>query len=197
MNQCMKQTWIPALAPQLQPDCSRAILHVSICAHLQHQPVLASIYNPSSVVLRLRSSIATSQHNLPRTRQVWRQWVPGSINNKRTPQSTSSHCDWVDGGTDGSFRVRINDAGVNTTDFIQASESLVKLFDLLGSSAFAIVQKDMTGNIEKIRTRQNAFPAQCETLEGLVKGEAVEKKRTATEGLMWLLRYYSRADIWW
>ena len=65
---------------------------------------------------------------------------------------------------------------------------MVKLFDLLGSSAFAIVQKDMTGNIEKIRTRQKVYPAQCETLEGLVKGEAIEKKRTATEGLMWLLR---------
>lgn len=77
---------------------------------------------------------------------------------------------------------------MNTTDFIQASESLVRLFDLLGSSAFAIVQKDMTGNIEKIRARQTAFPAQCSTLEGLVKGESVEKKRTATEGLMWLLR---------
>lgn len=85
-------------------------------------------------------------------------------------------------------RVKIDDAGINTTDFIETAESLVKLFDLLGSSAFAIVQKDMTGNIEKIRTRQKAFPAQCDTLEGLVKGEAVEKKRTATEGLMWLLR---------
>lgn len=85
-------------------------------------------------------------------------------------------------------RVKIDSAGIHTTDFIEASESLVKLFDLLGSSAFAIVQKDMTGNIEKIRTRQTAFPAQCETLEGLVKGEAGEKKRTATEGLMWLLR---------
>lgn len=86
------------------------------------------------------------------------------------------------------IRVKIDDAGVNTTDFIGAAESLVRLFDLLGSSAFAIVQKDMTGNIEKIRARQTAFPAQCDTLEGLVKGEAVEKKRTATEGLMWLLR---------
>lgn len=81
------------------------------------------------------------------------------------------------------------DGGINTTDFLEAAEGLVKLFDLLGSSAFAIVQKDMTGNIEKIRTRQLSSPVQCETLEGLVKGEAGEKKRTATEGLMWLLRY--------
>lgn len=64
----------------------------------------------------------------------------------------------------------------------------MKLFDLFGSSAFSVVQKDMTGNIEKIRSRQAAFPTQCETLEGLVKGESDEKKRIATEGLMWLLR---------
>ena len=31
--------------------------------------------------------------------------------------------------------------------FLEASESLIKLFDLLGSSAFQVVQKDMTGDI--------------------------------------------------
>lgn len=86
------------------------------------------------------------------------------------------------------LRVTIGDAGINTTEFLEAAEGLVKLFDLLGSSAFTIVQKDMTGNIDKIRTRQKAFPAQCDTLEHLVMGEAVEKKKTATEGLLWLLR---------
>lgn len=85
-------------------------------------------------------------------------------------------------------RVKFDEQGVNTTDFLEAAEGLVKLFDLLGSTAFAIVQKDMTGNIEKIRARQLAFPAQSATLESLVKSESVEKKRTATEGLMWLLR---------
>jgi hypothetical protein len=65
----------------------------------------------------------------------------------------------------------------------------VRLFDLLGSPAFTIVQNDMTGNITKIKARATSHPAQCATLEQLVKGESTEKKRTATEGLLWLLRY--------
>lgn len=48
--------------------------------------------------------------------------------------------------------VPITDDKIATTEFLEASESLVKLFDLLGSTAFAAVQKDMTGNI-KVRPR--------------------------------------------
>ena len=39
-----------------------------------------------------------------------------------------------------------------------------------------------------MRTRYNANPAKSTTLEQLVENEKGEKKRTATEGLMWLLR---------
>lgn len=80
--------------------------------------------------------------------------------------------------------------------------------DLLGSKAFAPVQSDIKGNIEvrisspvsshlqcadiwclqKVRARYNAAPSQSTTLELLVANEKGEKKRTATEGLMWLLR---------
>ncbi|ORY86270.1 glycolipid transfer protein domain-containing protein [Protomyces lactucae-debilis] len=84
--------------------------------------------------------------------------------------------------------VPITEQGVSTTEFLEAATALVKLFDLLGSSAFAIVQNDMTGNINKIKARQQSHPAQCASLEQLVKGEVTEKKRTATEGLLWLLR---------
>lgn len=37
---------------------------------------------------------------------------------------------------------------VSTTEFLEAAESLVTLFDVLGSTAFGVVQKDMTGNIK-------------------------------------------------
>lgn len=43
------------------------------------------------------------------------------------------------------------DQQINTPEFLEAAESLVTLFDLLGSSAFAVVQKDMTGNIKVSR----------------------------------------------
>merc|ERR1712230_356132 len=84
--------------------------------------------------------------------------------------------------------VPVSDAGVDTLQFLEATEGLIKMFDLLGSSAFTIVQDDMNGNVTKIRNRYNAAPAQSQTLEQLVENEKGEKKRTATEGLLWLLR---------
>ncbi|SCV69425.1 BQ2448_2445 [Microbotryum intermedium] len=78
--------------------------------------------------------------------------------------------------------------GVDTVAFWEATGGLIKMFDLLGNSAFVVVQNDMNGNVKKIRTRYEAFPEQSKTLEDLVKHESTEKKRTATEGLLWLLR---------
>ncbi|KAL8287466.1 hypothetical protein RQP46_003324 [Phenoliferia psychrophenolica] len=72
--------------------------------------------------------------------------------------------------------------GVDTVAFLEATESLIKMF------AFSIVQSDMTGNVAKIRTRFLATPDKSATLEDLVENEKTEKKRTATEGLLWLLR---------
>lgn len=84
--------------------------------------------------------------------------------------------------------VPITDEKVDTASFLEASESLVKLFDLLGSSAFQVVQKDMTGNITKIRTKLLADPAGSGTLQDLVLSEANTKSKTATQGLLWLSR---------
>lgn len=53
----------------------------------------------------------------------------------------------------------LTDEGVDTSAFLEATEGLVKLFDLLGSSAFAIVQNDMRGNV-KVR-RDQARDAGC------------------------------------
>jgi len=84
--------------------------------------------------------------------------------------------------------VPITEEGVDTIAFLEASEGVVKMFDLIGSAAFNIVQSDMTGNITKVRTYYDAHPAESKTLESLVISEKNEKKRTATEGLLWLLR---------
>ncbi|OCL02201.1 glycolipid transfer protein [Glonium stellatum] len=80
------------------------------------------------------------------------------------------------------------DGSIPTNDFLEASESLVTLFDVLGSVAFNPVKSDMTGNVKKIRDRQLAAPADSATLQDLVKNELKEKKHTATEGLLWLTR---------
>ncbi|EPT04659.1 hypothetical protein FOMPIDRAFT_1021836 [Fomitopsis schrenkii] len=84
--------------------------------------------------------------------------------------------------------VPVTDAGVDTVQFLQAADGVVGLFDLLGSAAFTAVQSDLKGNIVKVRARYDANPALSATLEQLVENEKGEKKRTATEGLMWLLR---------
>ncbi|ABN66638.1 protein involved in nonallelic heterokaryon incompatibility [Scheffersomyces stipitis CBS 6054] len=84
--------------------------------------------------------------------------------------------------------VSVTDNKIDTAGFLEASESLVKLFDLLGSSAFSVVQKDMTGNITKIRAKLLEDPANSSTLQDLVLSEAGTKNKKATQGLLWLSR---------
>lgn len=79
------------------------------------------------------------------------------------------------------------DGEIATSEFLLASESLVKLFDLLGSSAFAVVQNDMNGNITKIRTKLTQDPIGSASLEKLILSE-VNGSKTATQGLLWLTR---------
>lgn len=85
--------------------------------------------------------------------------------------------------------VKITDGTkIDTSDFLQASESLVKLFDLLGSTAFVVVQNDMNGNIAKIRKKLLDDPANASTLQDLILTESKTKTKTATQGLLWLSR---------
>ncbi|CCX11129.1 glycolipid transfer protein domain-containing protein [Pyronema domesticum] len=77
---------------------------------------------------------------------------------------------------------------VSTTEYLEAAESAVALFDLLGNKAFVPVQKDMTGNVKKLRDRQLAHPDQSATIQDLVNNELASGSKTASEGLLWLLR---------
>ncbi|KAK9240569.1 glycolipid transfer protein domain-containing protein [Lipomyces kononenkoae] len=84
--------------------------------------------------------------------------------------------------------VPIEGGKIDTTEFLEAAECLVSLFDLLGSSAFSVVQMDMNGNIKKIRDRQLTNPIIFSTLQDIVLSEKVEKHKNATIGLLWLTR---------
>lgn len=44
------------------------------------------------------------------------------------------------------------DNAINTTQFLEAAESLTTLFDILGSAAFKPVKSDMQGNIKVSRS---------------------------------------------
>ncbi|KAL4931050.1 GLTP domain-containing protein [Aspergillus undulatus] len=81
-----------------------------------------------------------------------------------------------------------NDNGISTTEFLEAAESLLTLFDLLGSAAFTPVKSDLAGNIKKVRERQQAAPEESATLQVLVLNELKTKKHVAAEGLVWLVR---------
>ncbi|KAK3624097.1 hypothetical protein LTR56_021220 [Elasticomyces elasticus] len=101
------------------------------------------------------------------------------------------------------------DSAISTTEFLEASEALTGLLDVLGSTAFMPVKKDIIGNIkvqripedgsnacvdepcvmlQKIRDRQLEAPVESETLQDLVRSELKTKKHTASEGLLWLTR---------
>ncbi|KAJ3563548.1 hypothetical protein NP233_g8871 [Leucocoprinus birnbaumii] len=87
-----------------------------------------------------------------------------------------------------SFADVNTEGGVDTLQFLEASKGLMGLFDLLGSAAFAPVQSDLKGNIAKVQARYDDAPDKSRTLESLVENEKGEKNRTATQGLLWLLR---------
>ncbi|KAK6201491.1 glycolipid transfer protein domain-containing protein [Scheffersomyces amazonensis] len=67
--------------------------------------------------------------------------------------------------------VKIVDNKIDSVDFLDASESLVKLLDLTGSSVFAIVQKDMTSNISDIRKTLHLQGSN--TLQDIILSEAI------------------------
>ncbi|AET41247.1 GLTP domain-containing protein Ecym_7424 [Eremothecium cymbalariae DBVPG len=77
---------------------------------------------------------------------------------------------------------------ISTPDFLEAAEGLVKLFDLLGNAAFSVVQKDLNGNITKVRNRLKSHPSESLSLQELVLNESNQGKKTASEGLLWLTR---------
>ncbi|KAJ3068832.1 hypothetical protein HK102_007060 [Quaeritorhiza haematococci] len=79
---------------------------------------------------------------------------------------------------------------IDTVKFLEATENLIRLFDILNPTAFAVVKNDMQGNVNKIRTKYNESPSSYPTLQSIVLAEkdAGPKKRVATEGLLWLKR---------
>ncbi|KAJ5594024.1 uncharacterized protein N7459_000232 [Penicillium hispanicum] len=81
-----------------------------------------------------------------------------------------------------------NGNAISTAEFLEAAEALVSLFDHFGSVAFGPVKSDLVGNIDKVRNRMTAAPAESATLQDLVLNELKTGKHTATEGLLWLVR---------
>ncbi|KAJ6014740.1 hypothetical protein N7540_009331 [Penicillium herquei] len=77
---------------------------------------------------------------------------------------------------------------INTDEFLRAAQSLVTLFNFLGSIKFKAVIDDLNKNITKVKTRMLAAPAESQSLQDLVLNELKSGSHTATEGLLWLGR---------
>ncbi|KTW30229.1 hypothetical protein T552_00707 [Pneumocystis carinii B80] len=88
-----------------------------------------------------------------------------------------------------SFKdISVDESGIDASDFLLASKSFVDVFDLFDSKIFSVIRNDINGNLKKIRCYLQKYPSHGKTLESLVRNEALQKKRVATEGLLWLLR---------
>jgi len=86
--------------------------------------------------------------------------------------------------------VPFTENGVDTQSFLEASNGLVLMFDLLGSGIFGFVQSDIRSNISGVRARYDSARDQCATLETLVESEHMESPhhKHATPCLVRLVR---------
>ncbi|KAF8953853.1 glycolipid transfer protein domain-containing protein [Flammula alnicola] len=84
--------------------------------------------------------------------------------------------------------VPLTNDGVDTHSFLEASDGLVQMFDLLGSGVFGFVQSDIRSNINGVRGRYESAIEKSGTLEDLVRSESMEPQKHATPCLTRLTR---------
>ncbi|KAG7490978.1 glycolipid transfer protein [Solea senegalensis] len=91
------------------------------------------------------------------------------------------------------FRQLPADRQVETRPFLEAVSYLPPFFDCLGSTIFAPIKADISGNITKIKAVYDTNPGRFKTLQQMVEAEkemhgAEWPKVGATFALMWLKR---------
>ncbi|XP_070690582.1 glycolipid transfer protein [Pempheris klunzingeri] len=91
------------------------------------------------------------------------------------------------------FRQLPADRQVETRPFLEAVSYLPPFFDCLGSTIFAPIKADISGNITKIKAVYDTNPGRFKTLHQIVEAEkemygAEWPKVGATLALMWLKR---------
>jgi len=84
--------------------------------------------------------------------------------------------------------VPVTSDGVETASFLDASDGLVNMFDLLGIGVFSFVQADLRANIGGVRSRHMSHQQVSSTLEKLVTSEVQEGTRHTTACLVRLVR---------
>uniref|UniRef100_A0A914X4J5 Pleckstrin homology domain-containing family A member 8 n=1 Tax=Plectus sambesii TaxID=2011161 RepID=A0A914X4J5_9BILA len=91
-----------------------------------------------------------------------------------------------------TIRLSEPDGYVPTKEFLEACSELAKIFDVLGSAAFAPVKMDLNGNIRKLTQKYQVDQEKFSTLQAMVQNEidkkTTEKANSATDALLWLKR---------
>lgn len=84
------------------------------------------------------------------------------------------------------------DNGIPTKLFLSSCSSILPFLDVLGSTAFAPVKLDISGNIKKLEAKHETDPKAFVTLQNIVyqelKSNTCTAKNSATDALLWLKR---------
>lgn len=84
------------------------------------------------------------------------------------------------------------DNGIPTKPFLSSCSCILPFLDILGSTAFAPVKLDISGNIKKLEAKHETDPKAFVTLQNIVyqelKSNTCTAKNSATDALLWLKR---------
>lgn len=84
------------------------------------------------------------------------------------------------------------DNGIPTKPFLSSCSSIIPFLDVLGSTAFAPVKLDISGNIKKLEAKYETDPKAFVTLQNIIyqelKSNTCAAKNSATDALLWLKR---------
>lgn len=84
------------------------------------------------------------------------------------------------------------DNGIPTKPFLSSCSSILPFLDVLGSTAFAPVKLDISGNIKKLEAKHETDPKAFVTLQNIIyqelKSNTCTAKNSATDALLWLKR---------
>ncbi|KAL2678501.1 hypothetical protein Neosp_009248 [[Neocosmospora] mangrovei] len=80
------------------------------------------------------------------------------------------------------------DGQIGSSEFLDAVDSLLALFDTVGVDVLEGGRNDMAENVSKIRNAVQSFPGPSLHLQSLIEAERAAGQGDATEALTWLAR---------
>ncbi|BGP13745.1 hypothetical protein JCM10213_006425 [Rhodosporidiobolus nylandii] len=96
---------------------------------------------------------------------------------------------WFSSQKGQAFRnIPVSAAGHGTEPFLQAVESVISLLELLAPAAASLCSAEIQADVNRVRSRLHSRSFTSATIEQLVLDERKERRRPATDSLVWLVR---------